>query len=182
MKAFAQIKPEDAEVKRNGKWIRYDAASLVTGDVIRLEEGDIVPADCVVLLLGDGETHSKKKKKKKSTAAPVVELLVDHRLVTGEDKPRSSAPVTSDPSSSEPVTQAQPIQLYWGGRVVQGSAVAVVNAVGAKTFVASLIKEGRFPPTDSMLLLVPNDDRDGDEEVGISLISNSGKGMTGGVV
>ena len=152
MKAFRQIKPDDAEVLRNGKWIRYDAASLVKGDVIRLEEGDIVPADCVVLSLQSS-----------------AELLVDHRSVTGEEKPRSAHYVGKE-------RFAQPTQLFWGGQVVQGSALAVATAVGSSTLVASLIGDGRFPPKSNVLeaneLVLSTEDVDNpDEEAGISLIT-----------
>lgn len=126
MKAFQRIVPEDAEVLRNGKWIRYDATSLVKGDIIRLEEGDVVPADCVVLSINGNE------------------LLVDHRLVTGEDKPRGSI---VDPK----LNVAKPTQLFWGAQVVQGSGLAVVAAIGPNTLVASLIREGSFPPKGNIM-------------------------------
>ena len=70
MKAFRQLQPEDAEIRRNGKWTRYDATSLVRGDVLRLEEGDVVPADVVVLSV---TSH---------------DLLVDVHGITGQEKPR----------------------------------------------------------------------------------------------
>lgn len=74
MKAFRAITPHDAEVKRAGRWVRYDATSLLAGDVVRIEAGDVVPADCVVLSVqGDP-------------------LLVDMRLVTGQPKPCGAAP------------------------------------------------------------------------------------------
>lgn len=146
MKAFAQLKPDDAEVLRNGKWIRYDATSLVKGDIIRMEEGDIVPADCIVLSVeGDGD------------------LLVDVRCVAGEDKPRSASPTLAG--------TIPPIQLFLGGRVVQGSGIAVVTAIGSKTLLASLIQENRFPPKD---VVAASDIKyatvGADEEVGISLM------------
>lgn len=144
MKAFAQIRPEDAEILRNGKWIRYDASSLVAGDIIRLEEGDQVPADCTVL----------------SVEAP--ELLVDLRSVTGEDKPRSSKIVNGQ--------HAQALQLFWGGTVVQGSGLAIVTAVGTKTFIAGLIADKRFPPLENVLLAKEENTLMAEEE-GISLIS-----------
>lgn len=149
MKAFQSLLPEDAEVLRNGVWIRYDAASLVKGDIIRLEEGDTVPADCIVLSLLT--TNS--------------ELLVDHRLVTGEDKPRSSG-VKRDGTT-------QPIQLFWGAQVVQGSAIAVVTAIGPNVFVALLIRDGRFPPKGNLVDggVIPAANADADEEVGISLLT-----------
>jgi hypothetical protein len=100
MKAFRQIKPEDAEVLRNGKWIRYDATSLVKGDIIRLEERDMVPADCIVLCLDY------------DAVAPFETLLVDHCHVTGEDKPRSSAAVEPRNNTSTKVA-ARPVPWRW---------------------------------------------------------------------
>lgn len=142
MQAFARIKPDDAELKRNGKWIRYDAASLVIGDIVRLEEGDVVPADCVVLTLEEGSS----------------ELLVDHRCVTGEEKPRSA---------KHRGDFVQPTQLFWGGQVVLGSAIVVTTAVGSDTLVASLIRDRRFPPKGDIVGAID----DADEEAGISLMA-----------
>ena len=121
MKAFAAIKPDDAEVMRSGKWIRYDATSLVKGDIIRLEEGDVVPADCAVLEVLEEE------------------LLVELKGVTGEERPRS---ITRD----APLTT-----LYMGGKVVQGGGTAVITAIGSNTLLAKLIQEKRFPPREPVL-------------------------------
>lgn len=134
MKAFAPLKPDDAEVRRESKWVRYDAASLVRGDIIRLEEGDTVPADCIVLNV-EGESN---------------ELLVDVRSVVGDDQLRSC-------------TGTDPVKLYLGSTVVQGSATAVVNAIGPNTLLAKLIREKRFPPKEPVL----------EDEVGIAMTSLS---------
>jgi magnesium-transporting ATPase (P-type) len=123
MKAFRQIQPEDAEVKREGRWIRYDASALVQGDVIRIAEGDIIPADCIALQLDDDE------------------LLVDHRLVSGNVKPVSIKKL----ATSDMFNVSEVFTLYWGGRVVQGSGIAVCIAVGPNTHVAHLIQSKRFP-------------------------------------
>jgi magnesium-transporting ATPase (P-type) len=127
MKAFAVIKPDDAEVLRNSKWIRYDAASLVSGDVIRLEEGDIVPADCVVLELVEEE------------------LLVDLRMISGEEQMRS---ITNTSDGNNMAT------LYMGGKVVQGGGTAVITAIGSNTLLAKLIREKRFPPKEPVLEVI----------------------------
>jgi magnesium-transporting ATPase (P-type) len=155
MKAFAQVKPEDAEVLRNGKWIRYEASSLVKGDIIKLEEGDIVPADCVVLTV-DSEN----------------DLVVDCRCVAGEDKPRSASAAAATTTGS---TTVKPIQLFLGGHTAQGSATAVVTATGSNTLLASLIRENRFPPKDNGGMVAAADNVQyatvgADEEVGISLM------------
>ena len=116
-KQFLAMQPEDAEVKRNGQWIRYDASSLVQSDIIRLEEGDVVPADCTVLWTEPAHNNDDD------------EFLVDHGPVTGD---------TQKPA-------VHPAELYWGGRVLVGSCVAVVTAVGQATRVGQLIQAGCFP-------------------------------------
>lgn len=146
MKAFQQVIPDDAEVLRNGKWIRYDATSLVKGDIVRVEEGDIVPADCIVL----------------QVEASSGDLLVDCRAITGETKPRVST-----------VGQSQPTQIFYGSHVAQGMAIAVVTAIGQETFLASCIRDGRFPPKGN--LMSGGTDIEADED-GISLIARKQSG------
>mmetsp|Transcript_20614 Transcript_20614/g.26570 ORF Transcript_20614/g.26570 Transcript_20614/m.26570 type:complete len:277 (-) Transcript_20614:184-1014(-) len=166
MKAFKAIQPDDAEVLRSGEWIQYDVTSLVPGDIIRLEEGDIVPADCVVLTLSSDH---------------VQELLVDVRAITAEEKPRSAKRVMrQDPTvTSEQQLQqqqlvefVQPTQLYWGGTVVQGGCIAVVTAIGPQCFVATLIAQGKFPPPPDVLNKISQDIVHGEYEdnPGIALV------------
>lgn len=150
MKTFRMIKPEDAEVLRDGHWVRYDATSLVRGDIIRLEEGDIVPADCTVLSVDGDDSGSGQ-------------MLVDGRYVTGEEKPRSSE---KDASSGK----FKPVQLFMGSHVVQGSGEAVVTAIGANTKLAAVIRENNFPAKPSFQQ--DHDDySDEDPEAGISLVA-----------
>ena len=104
-----------------------DASNLVRGDVIKLDSGDRVPADCVLLSSDDTET----------------ELLVDVRDVTGEATPRE-IPVDDG--------RVPPAVLYYGGLVLQGAAMAVVTATGPNTLLATLIREKRFPPKDQILI------------------------------
>lgn len=146
MKAFASIKPDDAEVLRNSKWIRYDAASLVKGDVIRMEEGDVVPADCILVELSNMED----------------ELLVDLRPITGEERLKS---VTSTAMSS---AKGLP-KLYMGGKIVQGGATGIIRAVGPSTLLAKLIREKKFPPKEAILV----DDASVGSGAGISMGSTS---------
>lgn len=129
MKAFRQLQPEDAEIRRNGTWTRYDATSVVRGDVLRLEEGDVVPADIVVLSV---TSH---------------DLLVDVHGITGEEKPR----VIVTPQESHDLAQ-----LYYGGQVLQGSCIAVATAIGPNTLLATLIRDGKFPLTGG--IIEDNDD------------------------
>ncbi len=121
MKAHKNCTPDDAEVLRNGKWIRYDAASLVAGDVIRLEGGDMVPADCVVAV--DEEDQD--------------DFLVDQRFVTGQTRPKQVIANKGGTRNGR--------TLLMGGTVVQGYAMALVTATGTDTVLGRLIKNGKFP-------------------------------------
>jgi magnesium-transporting ATPase (P-type) len=124
MKAFREVQPEDAEILRDGKWTRYDSAGLVVGDIVRLDEGDVVPADCVVMTLADDE------------------MLVDVRNITGEERARS---ITGTNNT------APAVKLYFGGQVLQGSGTCVVTAIGSSTLLAKLIREKKFPPKENVL-------------------------------
>lgn len=148
MKAHKNCTPDDAEILRNGKWIRYDAASLVVGDVIRLEEGDIVPADCVIAVPIDGED----------------DLLVDLRVVTGQSRPKQFNNNSSNNNNNKTRNQRT---LLLGGTVVQGRAKALVTAIGTETVLGQLIKTGKFP--------VPEKEGDDDEE---SMMMNEDTTMT----
>eukprot|EP00529_Nitzschia_sp_RCC80_P027389 CAMPEP_0113499410 /NCGR_PEP_ID=MMETSP0014_2-20120614/31734_1 /TAXON_ID=2857 /ORGANISM="Nitzschia sp." /LENGTH=256 /DNA_ID=CAMNT_0000393585 /DNA_START=114 /DNA_END=884 /DNA_ORIENTATION=- /assembly_acc=CAM_ASM_000159 len=130
MKAFKTVNPDDAEVCRGGRWTRYDAASLVVGDVIRLEEGDLVPADCIVVSVDEGEQN----------------ILVDLKTVTGLDRPKS----ISDEGTTTTTTRGQR-QLYMGGTIVQGRATAIVTSIGPYTLLGTLIRQQNFPPKDVVL-------------------------------
>ena len=165
MKLFKQIEPEDAEVLRNGRWVRYDAPSLVRGDIVRLEDVDVVPADCTVLSLGldpvdiDGEA---------SPSGSAIELVVDCKDITGEAKPRTSK-IRKDET-------ATPTQIFYGSHVNQGSCIAVVTATGSNTMLSSLIQDGRWPPKGDISVELQSEqapENEADEEVGVALIERS---------
>ena len=153
MKSFAMIKPDDAEILRNNKWVRYDSTSLVTGDIIRLDEGDIIPADCIIL----------------ENSSSTEEFLIDSKAVVGNDK------LQSYPGSNNVSSLTLPlVQLYMGSHVVQGGATAIVTAIGQDTLLSNLIKEKKFPPKGNVLLDDDGGDGDGygeQAEDGISLMS-----------
>ncbi|RZQ63885.1 cation-translocating P-type ATPase [Amycolatopsis suaedae] len=98
-----------ATVRRDGADRQVNADELVPGDVVVLESGQVVPADCR-LLEAEG-------------------LETDDSSLTGE-----SLPVTKDPA---PVVAADLAErtsmLYEGTTIAAGEAVAVVVATGADT-------------------------------------------------
>jgi P-type E1-E2 ATPase len=43
------MSPSKADTLRDGQWKEIDAVELVIGDVVRLQFGKKIPADCVIL-------------------------------------------------------------------------------------------------------------------------------------
>eukprot|EP00581_Thalassiosira_minuscula_P011525 CAMPEP_0183712604 /NCGR_PEP_ID=MMETSP0737-20130205/7693_1 /TAXON_ID=385413 /ORGANISM="Thalassiosira miniscula, Strain CCMP1093" /LENGTH=239 /DNA_ID=CAMNT_0025941251 /DNA_START=53 /DNA_END=772 /DNA_ORIENTATION=- len=147
MKQFRLVQPDDAEVLRDGSWIRYDHASLVVGDVFRLVEGDVIPADCTVISLGMDHADATVVVDETSAATGGGHsneinsdyfTVVDSHLITGEAKPRQ---ISNKANGTVDATT-----LYYGSRVLEGACIAVVTATGSRVVLGKLIKEGRWPP------------------------------------
>ncbi|MCM8596266.1 cation-transporting P-type ATPase [Accumulibacter sp.] len=107
--ALRQLLPQRVKALRNGEVAGILARELVPGDVVLLDEGDFVPADCRLI--------------------EVLGLRVNLSTVTGESlaKARGVAP-----SSEESPLQARNVVLA-GTTVVSGQARAVVYATGMRT-------------------------------------------------
>lgn len=159
MKQFRLVQPEDAEVLRNKKWIRYDAASLVVGDIVRLFEGDIVPADVVVISLGMEYVDETIESGKTATE---LDMTVDSHFITGETKPRR---IANDINGN-----VEAATLHYGSRVLEGACIALVTATGKRVLLARLIENGRWPPKGDISDEVKAEELTHVEE-GISLVS-----------
>ena len=118
VKLFGQIEPSEAEILRDSEWMVYDAASVVRGDVIKLAEGDIIPADGFVI-----EVISE-------------ELVVDFSGVTGEVKPRIATKGGGGDA----------LKVCYGARVLQGSGLVQVTNIGQNTLLSKLMKSKKWPP------------------------------------
>ncbi|MEZ5505168.1 MAG: cation-transporting P-type ATPase [Gammaproteobacteria bacterium] len=107
MAALDQREQQQVRVLRDGEWTRIDADTLVPGDILVLEAGESVPADCRLLLADSVET--------------------DESSLTGESLPvaKSIAPTFA------PALGDRTCMLYEGTSVIAGRAEAVVVAVGA---------------------------------------------------
>jgi Ca2+-transporting ATPase len=103
LQALRELGSPVATVRRDGTLQRVPAAALVIGDVVRIAEGDRVPADARLLESSD--------------------LHVDESLLTGE-----SAPVAHSADGDETGTA-----IHAGTLVVRGQASAEVTATGART-------------------------------------------------
>ena len=115
----------EASVVRDGKVVRVDAATLVTGDVIELGEGDRVPADCRILY--------------------AEEFYCDESMLTGESRPvrKTDCVVTRSALASRTNT------AHLGTFCVRGNARCVVTACGMDTEmgkIASLLHKSKPAP------------------------------------
>ena len=127
--ALKSMSAPHARVIRNGAEEVIDAVELVPGDIIRLEAGDFVPADCRLL-------HS-------------VSLKSEESALTGESVP-------SEKDAATLVEEKAPLgdrtnMVFSGCSITYGTATAVVTATGMDTQmgkIANLLdseEEGQTP-------------------------------------
>ncbi|HWO99169.1 MAG TPA: cation-transporting P-type ATPase [Methylococcus sp.] len=107
--ALLELLPSSVKVVREGQIRLILASELVPGDVILLQEGDSVPADCRLI-----EAFS---------------LRVNNATVTGESLPQGRDP---QPSSEELLLHSRNVLLA-GTSLVSGEGKAVVFATGMHT-------------------------------------------------
>ena len=105
-RALAELKSylrQRARVIRGGVEKEVDAASLVPGDLLRLSQGDRVPADARLVYVNG--------------------LGIDEALLTGESLP---AEKSAEPSSKDAVLGDQECMVFAGTLVVEGLGTALV--------------------------------------------------------
>lgn len=135
--ALRDLSAPTARVRRDGTVSTVPADTLVPGDVVELEAGDLVPADCRLL-----EAHS---------------LRCNESALTGESVPaeKAASPVYDDIT----VLADRTNMLYAGCAVTNGKALGLVVATGMQSemgHVASLLKgeeEGATPLQRNMAQL-----------------------------
>jgi Ca2+-transporting ATPase len=110
LEALREASAPLARVRRDGAARTVPAADLVTGDIVLLQGGDVVPADIRV-------TRSER-------------LLIDRSVLTGESIPED-ARTDADPPDA-PLTSRRAI-AYSGTSVVGGRGEGVVVAIGQAT-------------------------------------------------
>ncbi len=110
MKALKKMDKILANVRRDDKELEIDAEELVPGDIIILEQGNMIPADARVILSS--------------------ELSVDESPLTGE-----SVPVEKDVAEVEEDTPVadRSNMIFKGTAVTSGKGEAMVTATGMQT-------------------------------------------------
>ncbi|HEV2186191.1 MAG TPA: cation-transporting P-type ATPase [Stellaceae bacterium] len=107
--ALQELLPRQVGSLRGGMLSRIPADQLVPGEIVLIEQGDIVPADCRVI--------------------EASALRVNNATVTGEAMPQ---PRDAEPASDGNLTHASNILLA-GTSIVSGNCKALVFATGAHT-------------------------------------------------
>lgn len=133
MAALADSVASTTMAFRDGRLQEVPVTSLVPGDVIALEPGDLVPADCRLIEARD--------------------LTLNQALLTGESYPAEK--IASDAPDGVAAAVLAENSVFQSTSVATGSGRAVVCMTGAATELASLAAslEARPPPTAFALSL-----------------------------
>jgi calcium-translocating P-type ATPase len=107
--ALRRLLPRQVDIVRDGKLVQLPAEQLVPGDVVLLEQGDHVSADCRLI--------------------EAFGVRVDNSTVTGESSPQGRE---AGPCDADTVLHANNVVLA-GTSLVSGRARAVVFATGMQT-------------------------------------------------
>ncbi len=110
LEALREASAPVARVRRGGSVLAVSAASLVPGDVVLLQAGDVVPADARI--------------------ARADRLLLDRSVLTGESIPEEGR-VEPDPPGA--VLASRRSIAYAGTSVVGGRGEGIVVAIGPAT-------------------------------------------------
>ena len=128
IEALKQMTPQIAKVIRNGKKIEINAEDLVKGDIIELEAGNYVPADCRIL-----ESHN---------------LKIEESSLTGETEPSLK---DADIICKKDIPLGDMKNMaFMASITVNGHGKAIVTDIGMNTKVgqiANMIIEDEAPET-----------------------------------
>lgn len=134
IEGLKKLNTTTARVRRDGEVIEVDATELTVGDIVLLEEGDVVPADMRVL--------------------EATELRCDESALTGESV---SVEKRDTVIVGKAVTQSNAGNLLFSSTfVVRGSGEGVVTAVGKDTEIGGIaemlesVQKGQSPLEKSL--------------------------------
>ncbi|MBN2838007.1 MAG: HAD-IC family P-type ATPase [Fusobacteriaceae bacterium] len=114
MESFQKMIPSIVKVLRDGNWIEINAKELVTGDIIMVQEGDKIPADCRLI-----EANA---------------LKVDNASITGESEPQ----LRKLECTSNNILESRNM-LFSGTLVQTGNGKGVVYGKGMKTQIGAIV-------------------------------------------
>ncbi len=114
IEALQEIAAATSKVYRDGRLVDIKSEDLVIGDVVELEAGDSVPADCRII--------------------SCASMKIEEAALTGESVPVNKQVDAIDPLGSDDVPLGDRKNMcYMGSNVVYGHGKAVVVATGMDT-------------------------------------------------
>lgn len=114
IEALQEIAAAKSKVYRDGRLVDIKSEDLVVGDVVELEAGDSVPADCRII--------------------SCASMKIEEAALTGESVPVNKQVDAIDPLGSDDVPLGDRKNMcYMGSNVVYGHGRAVVVATGMDT-------------------------------------------------
>lgn len=117
LEALKSYVPTNVEVIREGINIEIDAKDLVKGDIVVLESGDKIPADCRII--------------------EAISLKTDEGVLTGESV---SVEKNADVIDKEVPIHERANMIYSGTIVETGKVIAVVTEIGNNTELGKIAK------------------------------------------
>lgn len=115
IEALKDLTTSTVQVKRDDAWVEIDATKLVVGDIVMLDAGDKVPADCRIIR--------------------EVKAKVDESILTGESLAvdKHSQVITKDV-----LLQDRKNMVFSGTSIVNGKVEAIVVCTGMDTEIGSI--------------------------------------------
>ncbi len=113
IEALQEIAAATSKVLRDGKQITIHSEDLVPGDIIVLEAGDSVPADCRII--------------------ECASLKIEEAALTGESVPVTKCEEALTASGKDVPLGDRKNMAYMGSTVVYGRGVAVITGTGMDT-------------------------------------------------
>ena len=119
LEALRELSSPRAQVLRDGEWESVPGREVVLGDVVRVKEGDRVPADAALFSSNN--------------------LMADESLLTGESVPVRKRADSGDLAPTRPGGDDLPF-VYCGTLLTQGHGLARVVATGVRTEIGKIGK------------------------------------------
>jgi Ca2+-transporting ATPase len=119
LEALRELSSPRAQVLRDGEWESVSGREVVLGDVVRIKEGDRVPADAALFSSNN--------------------LMADESLLTGESVPVRKRAGSGDTAPKRPGGDDLPF-VYSGTLLTQGQGLARVIATGVHTEIGKIGK------------------------------------------
>ncbi|CAM9897604.1 unnamed protein product, partial [Hapterophycus canaliculatus] len=114
MKSFASMSPPKVNVIRDGKLFTVESADICRGDLIKVEGGDLIPADVRIIDCSDN-------------------MVVDNAPLTGESEPQKRKAMCTHDEPMETQNLA-----FFGTSCPEGSCSAIVCRIADNTLMGQI--------------------------------------------